>query len=65
MQSAPYSLAFAVYQSRSGGLSFTSKVDTTDKLTPVALSRAMVRYGCAQGRGCAPAWMWVSAHVSG
>ena len=45
----PYTLALTVYQSRSGGLSFTSTVDTTDKLTPVAQSRAMVRYGCAQG----------------
>ena len=49
MQGTPYTLALTVYQSRSGGLSFTSTVDTTDKLTPVAQSRAMVRYGCAQG----------------
>ena len=42
-----------------GRLSVTSTVDTTDKLTPVAQSRAMARYGCAQGRGCSFDWMGV------
>ena len=63
MQGTPYTLALTVYQSRLGGLSFTSTVDTADKLTLVAQSRAMAQYGCAQGRGCSSGWMWVCIEV--
>jgi hypothetical protein len=68
--SATYRALLTLWHSRSislawGRLSVTSTVDTTDKLTLVAQSRAMARYGCAQVRGCAPAWMRVSGQASG
>ena len=60
--SATYRALLTLWHSRSislawGRLSVTSTVDTTDKLTLVAQSRAMARYGCAQGRGCSFDWM--------